>query len=870
MNSYARFCGRVLGATALAGVAAVSSAAEPAPTEIDWRDQVIYFLMIDRFADGDPDNNDQGTGEYDPADPRKFSGGDLQGVQDHLDYIRGLGATAVWITPPVANQWWDPRAGFGGFHGYWARDFKAVDAHFGTIDDYRSLGRAMDESGLALVQDIVVNHVGNYHGYADPKTFDAEHPDRGFARWPDGQGQLAPAQAPFDQNDASKPADQKAAIYHFTPTIRSHEDLHQEWNWQLADLDDLNTEHRLVRRALRDSYGFWIREVGVDAFRVDTAFYVPPDYFRDFLFARDRKAPGVMRVAQQLDRPEFHVFGEGFGIDRPFEDTAARRIEGYVRDSKGRALLPGMINFPLYGSVLDVFARGQGTDVLAHRIDSMMRVHSAPHLMPTFVDNHDVDRFLAQGSEAGLRQALLSIFTLPGIPTIYYGTEQGFTRQRPAMFAGGIDSTGRDHFDSTAPLYRFIADLAALRRVHPVLSRGRPKVLVSSASAGALAYQMGEGQDALMMLMNTADRPRLLVAETTHAPGSRWVSRLTLDGRPVSVILDTASRVVLELPARSGVVLALEPDARSKVAVCRAIELNDGVADGNGDMQVSGRAGAGEEIKVLLDGDLSSASPVQADAEGQFSLLIRTDSMIDPERRHELRAYRPADGCVSARPDWSRYPVSGHRLSDGSSGRRYRPIRPGQVSADADYDARQGDLRSVAVSHSGDSRRIEIAMAALVRSWNPANGFDHVALTAFLEWPDQLGGSPVMPGQSAELPDQMRWHRRWRAHGWSNVLFAPEGADAEREGRPLDGGGRLSVDRARQVIQLDLPAQVLGHGGNWSGARLYLNTWDYDGGYRKLTPDGAGFSFSGGSNEPGEPLLLDELGPIRLTLPVSR
>ena len=150
----------------LAACCAPVWAAEPVPVAAtDWRDQILYFLMIDRFEDGDPGNNDQGAGEYDPADGRKFSGGDLAGVEQRLEYIQGLGATAVWITPPVTNQWWSDRAQFGGYHGYWASDFKAVDAHFGELADYRSLADAMHGRGLRLVQDIVVNHTGGYCGW---------------------------------------------------------------------------------------------------------------------------------------------------------------------------------------------------------------------------------------------------------------------------------------------------------------------------------------------------------------------------------------------------------------------------------------------------------------------------------------------------------------------------------------------------------------------------------------------------------------------------------------------------------------------------------------------------------------------------------
>ena len=160
----------------------------------------------------------------------------------------------------------------------------------------------------------------------------------------------------------------------------------------------------------------------------------------------------MLKVAAAAGKPDFHLFGEGFGIDKAYEDAMARKIETCARAADGRPLLPAMINFPLYGTLGDVFARGRPPAELGFRIDSMMKVHADPWRMPTFVDNHDVDRFLAGGDEAGLRQALLAMMTLPGIPTIYYCTEQGFREQRAAMFAGGYGSGGRDRFDTAAPL----------------------------------------------------------------------------------------------------------------------------------------------------------------------------------------------------------------------------------------------------------------------------------------------------------------------------------------------------------------------------------------------------------------------------------
>lgn len=122
------------------------AAANPGPLQVpspDWRDQVIYFVLTDRFADGDPANNDQGVGEYNPAKSSHYSGGDLKGIQQQLDYIQGLGATALWLTPPVANQWWSEKAQYAGYHGYWATDFANIDAHYGTLADYQAqIGRA--------------------------------------------------------------------------------------------------------------------------------------------------------------------------------------------------------------------------------------------------------------------------------------------------------------------------------------------------------------------------------------------------------------------------------------------------------------------------------------------------------------------------------------------------------------------------------------------------------------------------------------------------------------------------------------------------------------------------------------------------------
>ncbi|WP_158497847.1 alpha-amylase family glycosyl hydrolase [Pseudoxanthomonas suwonensis] len=828
---------------------------------------MIYFAMIDRFDDGDPANNDQGAGEYDPADNARWSGGDLRGLQRRLDYIQGLGATALWITPPVANQWWNPRAQYGGYHGYWAEDFSSVDAHYGDIADYRALADALHACGMSLVQDVVVNHTADFFGYADGWSADA--PERGFARHPDDRGRLAPSQPPFDRNDARDPGDRAAAVYHWTPDIADFGQRRQELDFQLAGLDDLNTENPEVRRALRRIYGEWIARVGVDALRIDTVFYVPEEYFRDFLHADDPEAPGIMEAARRAGRPDFHVFGEGFAIDRPYGDAAARKVERYATDPQGDPLLPGMINFPLYGTLGDVFARGHPPAELGHRIASTMAVHARPHLMPTFVDNHDVDRFLAGGGEAGLKQALLAIMALPGIPTIYYGTEQGFTGQRDAMFAGGYGSGGRDRFDPGAPLYRYLQRAIALRRGDRLFSRGVPTVLAGNAATpGALAWRMDHDGRSALVVFNSSDRPALLARLETGLPaGTRLEPLFAIDGEASPQEVDADGRLDLVLAPRVGLVwravasAAAAPPLPAPAAWIALDALPPQVDDR---LPVSGSAHGLSRLWLVLDGDLDNAAEVAVGSDGRWQATLDTASLVDPQAAHMLVAWSPSSALASA-PQRFRVQRQWRELArvDDPAGDDRGPDGRYRYPTDSSWSRRHTlDLLGAAVHASGGSLKIELRLRDLVADWNPPNGFDHLAVTAYLQLPGRGDGATVMPMQNATLPAGMRWHYRLRAGGWSNALFSSEGAGAEAEGTPAPVAARLQVDRERGTLTLVLPADAIGRPQTLSGAQLYVTTWDYDGGYRALAPQPGGHIFGGG--EAGEPKVMDDL---RIILP---
>jgi len=857
----------MLATAAFAGDPAPANGPRHVPSP-DWRDQVVYFLMIDRFANGDRGNDDQGAGETDPADNAKYSGGDLRGARERLSYIRDLGATTVWITPPVASQWWNPKSHYGGYHGYWATDFASVDKHFGTLADYQAFAQALHGDGMYLVQDVVVNHVANFFHYdALP---DPQDPARGLSFVRDTQGQQAPTQAPFDRNDPRDPAQRARAIYHWTPDIVDFTNETQRLTWQNAGLDDLNTESTEVRRALRASYGMWIRDVGVDAFRVDTALYVPPDYFTDFLRADDPQAPGILRVAEATGRKDFHVFGEAFASDKPFEDTQSKRIDAYMRAPDGTRYMPGMLDFPLFATATDVFARGAPTKQLGWRIEDRMRVYPDPWRMATFIDNHDVDRFLASGDEAGLKQALLMLMTLPGIPVIWQGTEQGFTGMRTAMFAGGFGAQGRDHFDESAPLYRYLQRAIALRRGDKVLSRGNPEVLRSNAAGpGVLAYWMkGEG-GARLVVFNTANHAALLDnLDTGLGAGELLRNVFAIDGKGEDLDVGAYGRVSMVLPPRSGYVWRAETRDTAVIDDTEYPELDDLPRDTfDGDFEVAGANLLPGEVRVVVDEDYTHAVPVARQRGANWRARIDISAMLDPAVEHSVVAWMDGVGASERRTfrvvrAWK--PVAS---IDDPSGDDTGPDGRYTYPTEATFAPRQGDIEHVDVATSGGTLRVTVRMRAITTTWNPPNGFDHVAFSIFVDVPNMQGGARAMPNQFAELPDGMRWDVHLRAGGWGRAMFDAPGASATNEGTPSATTALVQVDAQARTLTFTFPAASLGRATDLSGARVYVTTWDYDGGWRALRPVAADYAFGGG-DPARDPRVLDAVGPI--TIPKQR
>jgi glycosidase len=723
---------------------------------------------------------------------------------------------------------------------------------------------------MYLVQDVVVNHTGNFF------SIDAKSKGSLAQRYAKNEQSLpvtAPTQSPFSLNDVRRSEDARANIYHWTPDVLNFKDRRQELNNQLSGLDDLNTENPLVRDTLRESYGYWIREVGVDAFRVDTAFYVPPDYFRDFLYSPDVHYPGMKAVAKATGRHHFHVFGEGLGIDKPFEESATRKIARYMRDAQGRALMPGMVNFPLYGALGDVFARGHPTAELSHRIRSMMSRYPQPHLMVNFVDNHDVDRFLAGGSRVGLEQALLALMTLPGIPAIYYGTEQGFKQQRAAMFKAGYQSGGKDHFDTNSPLYQYLKRVTALRKAHPTLSRGTPRILSDNAAQpGVIAYEMSDGKERLIIAMNTLDVPVLLYTkENTLENHTLLKGVFDKDGgEGDELVVNAQGRMSAKLEAKAARVWRVT--AEKKILNRPQAVLSLGMplmSKAQGDFTVKGLSSNVSTLKLVVDDDLGHAQSIQGispDAKGAWTASVRTAAMLDPKLLHRLLAYDEASGAVSnevsftVSRDWQLMADVRDPAGDDKG-----PTGTYRYPTDATYGAhRQMDIRRVKVFGAGSAMKIALTMKEVTSGWSPANGFDHVAFTVFIEMPDMEGGVTVMPLQRAQLPVGMKWHYRLRAHGWSNALFSSLGASDTVEGTLASRAARIEVDAKTSTINFILPGDALGNPKTLKGARLYVTTWDYDGGYRELAPEPAAYVMGSGGAPASGPYIMDDTAVITL------
>jgi len=540
-------------------------AAAPAATS-DYRarlpqDEVIYFVMPDRFENGDPSNDrgglggDRLTNGFDRTSTGFFHGGDLKGLTSRLGYIQGLGATAVWLTPIFKNKavQGPPGRESAGYHGYWITDFTHVDPHLGSDADFKAFVDAAHHRGMKVYMDIVVNHTADVIYFKECIGHN-QCPYRSIADYP-YQRRGGPSGAPINPGFSGEKGGSAANFvrltdpnYAYTVEVSPSERNIKAPTWlnnpiyyhnrgdstfrgesstmgDFGGLDDVFTENPHVIQGMIDIYSAWIDKYRVDGFRIDTAQHVNPEFWQKFV-------PAILAQARLDGIPNFHIFGE-VSTDRmdPAHTAVNTRVDK----------LPAVLDFPFMHAVIDVVAGGAGTDELAtlFRADALYEGGAAAALkLPTFLGNHDQGRFgyfIRKGMpnasvEEVLRRDLLGhamLLTLRGVPTIYYGDEQGFAgaggdqQSRQDMFVskvasynserliGSVASTAQSNFNDGQPLYREIATLARIRTSHPALTRGLQVIRYSSDKPGLFAVSRFDpaGDREMLLVFNTSSQP---------------------------------------------------------------------------------------------------------------------------------------------------------------------------------------------------------------------------------------------------------------------------------------------------------------------------------------------------------------------------
>ncbi|MER5706424.1 pullulanase-type alpha-1,6-glucosidase [Streptomyces sp. NPDC002122] len=552
-------------------------AAQPARQDLT-REQ-FYFVLPDRFANGDTSNDRGGlTGSrtqtgFDPTDKGFYQGGDLKGLTRRLDYIKGLGTTAIWMAPifknrPVQGEGKDASA---GYHGYWITDFTQVDPHFGTNEDLEKLIAAAHAKGMKVFFDVITNHTADTVDYAEKKY---GYRPKGAYPYLDEDGR------PFDDRDAIGKVD--AGSFPYTPVEKAntkvpawlndptmyHNRGDSTWAGESAEygdfvgLDDLWTERPEVVEGMERIYEKWVRDFKIDGFRIDTVKHVDLDFWSQWATALDA-------YAKKRGREDFFMFGEVYSADTTV--TAP-----YV--TRGR--LDATLDFPFQDAARAFASQGAGADRLAKVFAEDYRYttdKANAYEQVTFLGNHDMGRigtFLKQdnpnASDAELlRRARLAnelMFLSRGNPVIYSGDEQGFTGAggdkdaRQPLFAAqaadyldddqlGTDRThASDAYDTKHPVYASVAELSRLTKAHPALRDGVQQERLAEGSVYAFSRTDAKTRTEYLVATNSATTDK-----TVTVPVDSTDFRALYGGQGAVAAKD--GKVTVTVPALSSLVL---------------------------------------------------------------------------------------------------------------------------------------------------------------------------------------------------------------------------------------------------------------------------------------------------------------------------
>ena len=551
----------------------------------DWRDEVIYQLLVDRFANGDRNNDYNVT--QDPTNLARYMGGDYQGVIDHVDYLQALGVTTVWISPVVVNV--EEDAGGASYHGYWTQDFANVNPHFGDLAKLREMTTVLHDHDIKVVLDIVVNHIGqlfyydiNRNGQPDITTYyatdgsdtvdivtewDPGYDSRGIQGYT-SLGESGPAplgwvdMPELNRVPPNPPEFQNDTWYNRRGRVTDwsvpEQVLYGDFPGGLKDLDTANPD---VQEALISVFTDWIDKAGLDGFRIDTLKHVEHEFWQNF-------CPAVRDHCTLIGKENFLQFGEAFDGDDALlgSFTFNDEVDSVVYFSQ---------KFQVFD---DVFKYGQPTtrveSLLAQRDENYSDVPAergagqAPRdILVNFIDNHDIPRFLFdKDSIPALKSALTYLFTEDGIPCLYYGTEQGFSggndpANREPLWPSGFATDG-DVFQHVAALTALRAELAPLRRGDLQIRWATDRV-ADEEDAGILAFERAYEGEIALVVINTSDSATSHTAyqgsamAVGFAPGTA-LKEVFPPGSTRTWTVGADGTVAIELGPRDGVVVTVQ------------------------------------------------------------------------------------------------------------------------------------------------------------------------------------------------------------------------------------------------------------------------------------------------------------------------
>ncbi len=479
------------------------------PSPADWRDESIYFALVDRF------NRGEGAKPCtDPSNPASVHGGNINGVTEKLDYIKGTGCKTIWLIPVVENP-------LGIYHSYAPLNFLRVDPTKGTMRDLRRLVAEAHRRGMHVVMDLVVNHTAHVFDYTDG--------DREFSHTPKQTTPFIKELLPHELRDVRN--------FSRRGSIRDWQNTEQIENGDFYNMRDLALQKAPTQDVMIAIAKWWIVETGVDGFRCDAVKHVPTEFWRRF-------NTEIREFTSGLGMKNYLLLGEAF-------DAQDNKVAAYAKLAPlvagVNASFGTMFGIPEFLRIGEALHGKAASAILedSHRV-SQSAIAGTGAFYTNQIDGHDVRRFLRDGDDPRTINIGLAIDVFSeGLPCVYYGTEQAFKDRadmppgigdagRTDMFAGGFKAPGKfgDSFDPTSDGYRTLQRYNALRAQYPALRRGAQYFRWNNGNdPGVYAFsRIDKSQEVVMIMLNTAgtaQNVRNMVVDNDLTPiGTRFVDAL--------------------------------------------------------------------------------------------------------------------------------------------------------------------------------------------------------------------------------------------------------------------------------------------------------------------------------------------------------